>query len=81
MPADDLLAALEEIRLREQSRDVPVLVAAVEAVLKLAGEWADGEVNSYSALTEDRDWVRAECGRKLREAAARALLGEKAPGE
>jgi hypothetical protein len=52
------------------------LLKAVEAALKLASGWAYGPVDGTSALTEDRDWVRADCGAGIREAITRALTGE-----
>lgn len=80
MATDALAAELAAIRDREQARDVPRLLAAVEAALALAGKWEYGPVDGTSALTEDRDWVRADCGAGLREAVARALLGEEKDG-
>jgi hypothetical protein len=62
-------------------QDAPLMLRALEAVLRLASEWADGEVSGHSALTEDRDWVRAACGEKLREAIASALFGEETPDD
>lgn len=61
------------------ARDVPRLLAAVEEALKLAGKWECEPIDGTSALTEDRDWVRADCGAGLRETITRALLGEEAP--
>lgn len=58
--------------------DVPRLLAALEAALVLAGEWcnlADDGLPA-SALTEDRDWVRATCADSLREIITRELLGK-----
>lgn len=49
MAEDRLAAALGEIRDREQSRDVPVLVAAVEAVLK---DHQPGRVTVLGSLCE-----------------------------
>lgn len=60
-------------------KDVPRLLAALNVVLKLADEWAEGSYTASSALDEDRVWVRAECGAKLREATTRELLGNEAP--
>lgn len=60
--------------------DVRRLLAAVEAALKLAAGWEHGPVDGTSALTEDRDWARADCGAALREAITRELLGKGADG-
>lgn len=54
---------------------VPSLIDAVERVLKQADEWTEGSYTSSSALDEDRAWVRAACGAKLREAITSALTG------
>ena len=87
--ADPLAAALAGIRERHEgaetyalgsAEDVPRLLAAVEAALKLASGWADGPIDATSALTEDRDWVRADCGEGLRQAITLALTGEEKPG-
>jgi hypothetical protein len=55
--------------------DVPSLLAAVEAVLKLAGQLIP-QAPSYSALAEDRMWIRQECADMIHAAIASALLGE-----
>jgi len=55
--------------------DVPRLLAAVEAVLELAGKLAERH-GTDSALDEDRMWIRQECGEQIRAAIERALNGE-----
>jgi hypothetical protein len=68
------LAFMQE-DLYASAEDVASLLAAVEAVLKLAGQMAP-QAPSYSALEEDRMWIRQECADMIREAITSALLGE-----
>jgi hypothetical protein len=49
------------------------LLEALESVLTLADDWTEGSYSSSSALDEDRAWVRAACGAKVREAITAAL--------
>ena len=75
---DDPAAALAGIRSELRTfgatyYDTARLLAAVEAALKLADEWTEGSHSTGSALDEDRGWVRAACGGKIREAITREL--------
>ena len=85
--SDKIAAALQGIRDRAAhaedaqeawsvlSGDVPRLLAAVDAVLKLA-DMLPPQGPPASALEEDRMWIRSECADMIREAISRALLGE-----
>lgn len=87
---DPVTAALEEMRERsakamlgfssnpgtyiDSANDVPSLLAAVEAVLKLADTWAAGRPGE---IGPGFNATRA-CGRRIREAITRALTGKEA---
>jgi hypothetical protein len=90
--SDKLTTALAEIRERYRRgdpervsealaevhggpQDVPRLLAAVDEVLELA-DGLRSVVLTESALTEDRSWIRNECGDLIVQAISRALLGE-----
>jgi hypothetical protein len=66
----------------KSAEDVPRLLAAVDAALKLADELAGPDDSAEpSALTEDRTWVRQACAERLRGAIASTLTGKEAGGE
>ena len=65
--------------LADAREDVPHLVAAVKAVLKLAGQ-LEPQAPAASALEEDRMWIRQECADMIREAVRTALADRVAPG-
>jgi hypothetical protein len=56
---------------------VPSLVAALEAVLKLA-DTLEPQAPAASALEEDRMWIRQECADMIREAIRHTLTGQEA---
>ena len=59
--------------------DVPALLAAVEATLKLADEWRAAGCPE-SAEEEALMWREIECGDRLRAAITAALGGKEAGG-
>ena len=92
MPPDDLTAALRPIKNRaaiayaspracsQSQADVPVLVAALEAVLKLADDWArEGEGPIWRLDDEDAGERMAsrEHATALREAITREITGKR----
>ena len=88
---DALTATLAEIRERVAScmdgfssdpgayirsaGDVPRLLAAVDAVLKLADDLT-GDAAPSSAYEEDRAWLRAEIAARFRSAVLAVLTGK-----
>jgi hypothetical protein len=77
-PGDDRVAStLDEIRVRVfvgNNDDAPVLLAAVEAVLKVADEWEQDRYKGTSTL----EWIHQRCAERLREAITRELTGKEA---
>jgi hypothetical protein len=67
-------AVAEECESLERSLS---LLAAVEAVLKLAGK-LEPQAPPASALEEDRMWMRQECAGMIRAAITAALTGQEA---
>ena|SRR5215469_4698074 len=62
--------------LLESAGDVPRLLAALDAALKLPDRWNAPSALGASVLEEDRMWVRQGCAEDLRATITRALLGE-----
>jgi hypothetical protein len=60
-------------------QDAPLLLSAVEAVLKLADELT-GDAAPSSAHEEALAWCRAECAARFRGAVLAALTGKEASG-
>ena len=69
MADDEVTAELKRIREQREWTAMPRLVAALEAVLKLAGEW-----KQFAVSGDAQD----ECADKLREAITRELTGKEA---
>jgi hypothetical protein len=87
-PDDRVASTLAEIRADHEAANafgasdpVPRLLAAVEAALEATDEWTEGSYGTGSALDEDRGWVRAACGARIREAITTALTGTETPGD
>jgi hypothetical protein len=57
--------------------DVPLLLAAVEAALELAGRWSQDRFKGTSTI----EWHHQQCAERLREAITAALGGKEGSEE